>query len=264
MYQLVKNRQGVLMGNVMGSLEWGAVDQGRMSLMEKGQICINLLLARSEDVMEAALLHGGLLKQPDIELDSLMPRPGALVEDALDLAQRTHSLPLLRHSWRTYWFSALIGTQQKIRYDPSLLFAAAILHDIGLTEGHHPAPCECCFAVSGGQRAHNYLMEKGHPPALTYRVGDAIARHLNIRLSRYQNHPETYLLSRGALCDLVGLGRHRIATRLRAEVIRQFPRDGVEDALKLSPTTHCTGSRGRFISILTSGRLPHDPLNVDP
>jgi hypothetical protein len=251
------------MDRVMGSLAWGSVDQGRMNMKEKGRLCINLLLARSEDVMDAALFHGGLLQQPDIELDSLMPPSGALVDDALELAQGTHSLPLLRHSWRTYWFSALIGTQQKIQHDPSLLFAAAILHDIGLTEGHHPAPCACCFAISGGQRAHDYLMEKGHPPALSYKVGDAIARHLNIRLSRYQNHPETYLLSRGALCDLVGLGRHRITPTLRADVIRRFPRDGVEDALKLSAATHCAGSRGRFISILTSGRLPPDPLDLD-
>ncbi len=248
------------MGDMMGSLEWGAASQGRMNARETGLLFFNLLLARSQDVVEAAMLHAGLLPQPDMVLDALMPASCALVDDALDLAQRTHSLPLLHHSWRTYWLGALIGAQQQLPHDPSLLFAAAILHDIGLTEGHHPRACKCCFAISGGQRVHAYLLEKGHPSAQARRVGEAIARHLNIRLSRHQNHPETYLLSRGALCDLVGVGRHRIAPTLRAEVMRRFPREGVEKVLMLNATSHCAGSRGRFISLVTGGRLPRDPL----
>ncbi|WP_176722651.1 hypothetical protein [Aeromonas caviae] len=90
------------MGDMMGSLEWGAASQGRMNAREKGLLFFNLLLARSQDVVEAAMLHAGLLPQPDMVLDALMPASCALVDDALDLAQRTHSLPLLHHSWRTY------------------------------------------------------------------------------------------------------------------------------------------------------------------
>jgi len=252
------------MGDTMGSLAWGTARQGRMNMREKGQLLLNLLLARSQDALEGGLLNAGWLRQPEIALDSLMPAPCALVEDALALAQQTHALPLLHHSWRTYWLGALIGVQQQIVHDSALLFAAAILHDIGLTKGHHPGSCNCCFAISGGQRVHRYLLERGHPSVHASRVGEAIARHLNIRLSLHQHHPETHLLSRGALCDLVGVGRHLIAPSLRAELQRRFPREGIETALKLNTASHCAGSRGHFISWVTGERLPGDPLQVRP
>lgn len=40
---------------------------------------------------------------------------------------------LYNHSLRTFVFASLNGEQDKIKYDPELLYVSSIFHDLGLT-----------------------------------------------------------------------------------------------------------------------------------
>src|SRR5262245_24017573 len=44
---------------------------------------------------------------------------------------------LFNHSVRVYVFGAMKGTQQNIKFDPELLYVAALFHDLGLVDKYH-------------------------------------------------------------------------------------------------------------------------------
>ena len=61
------------------------------------------------------------------------PPDSALTRAAEALARRHLSPALLNHSYRTYAFGAALGELEDLDVDRELLFAAALLHDIGPT-----------------------------------------------------------------------------------------------------------------------------------
>ena len=56
----------------------------------------------------------------------------ALTRAAEQLAQQRLSPALLGHSYRCYLFGVALGSLEQIDVDRELLFAAAMLHDVGL------------------------------------------------------------------------------------------------------------------------------------
>src|ERR1700722_20460956 len=73
--------------------------------------------------------------------------------------------------YRTYYIGAMLVSYYKLKYDRESHFAAALLHDIGLTESRIAPLKQCCFAVSGGRQARDFLLDKHHPPAQAQVVG---------------------------------------------------------------------------------------------
>ena len=61
------------------------------------------------------------------------PPDSALTRAAEALARRRLRPGLLNHSYRTYAFGAALGELEDLDVDRELLFAAALLHDIGPT-----------------------------------------------------------------------------------------------------------------------------------
>ena len=60
------------------------------------------------------------------------PPDSALTRAAEDVARRRLSPALLNHSYRTFAFGAALGELENVDVDRELLFAAALLHDVGL------------------------------------------------------------------------------------------------------------------------------------
>ncbi|WP_367718095.1 HD domain-containing protein [Nitratireductor sp. GISD-1A_MAKvit] len=243
----------------MGTLEWGQGTAGELKRSEKIRLVGNLAFVQVRAAIDALRHRLGLLSPAPLELDALLPGKTALVEDALQLASETHDDALLFHSWRTYLFGVLIASHERLTYDPSLFFAAAILHDIGLTDGHEPHLCSRCFALSGGERVRDHLHARGHGP-VAQKVGDAIALHLNGWVSARAHGAEAHLVSRGAVCDLFGAGRRRIAPANLAEVLQRFPRDGVIEALQFETADHKKGTRPAVMTGLSGGKAPAEPF----
>lgn len=243
----------------MGSLQWGRSSQGRLNAIQTARLVANMAMLQVREMLDTARYGLRLGKPRAIGLQTLAPPDNLLVSDCLALAVATHDPRLLAHSWRTYYLGRLLGVQEGITHDASLLFASAILHDLGLTDGHVPSLSQACFACSGGQRVHQYLCDKGHAQTISQQVGDAIALHLNAWVSKRHHGAHAHLLARGAVCDLFGFSRRRIAKSDLSSLLHQFPREGVMQVLQFETAHHLPGTRAYVMTRLSGGRAPADP-----
>jgi hypothetical protein len=250
----------VLNAREMGTLAWGDGNGGELSRPEKIRLVRNLAFVQVRDVVDAIGQRLGWLRPAAISLDEMAPPETALARDAMQLAVETHDQALLFHSWRTYYFGAMLAAHERIEYDRALFFSAAILHDIGLTNGHSPRLCDCCFALSGGARVRDYLQAKGHPKEVGDKVGDAVALHLNGWVSKSRHGAVAHLVSRGAGCDLFGAGRHRLEEASLAQVLKRYPRDGVIEALQFETADHHHDTRPAVMTGLAGRKAPRDPF----
>jgi hypothetical protein len=103
---------------------------------------------------------------------------GPLADAALTIVRSSESAAVANHSLRSFYFAELLaaheGCQQDAGYDPELLFAATVMHDLGtgaLAKG------EARFEVEGADLAAAVLREHGVAEPDVDRVWEAIALH---------------------------------------------------------------------------------------
>ena len=70
---------------------------------------------------------------------------------ATELVRDTESDLLFHHSTRVYYFGALAGQRQNLKYDSELLYIGAMFHDMGLTKEYSSATER--FEVDGARDA---------------------------------------------------------------------------------------------------------------
>src|SRR5262245_64086228 len=59
-----------------------------------------------------------------------------IAREITQLVRDTESELLFHHSTRVYFWGALTGKRNGLTFDPELLYAAAMFHDIGITHGY--------------------------------------------------------------------------------------------------------------------------------
>src|ERR1700747_3057742 len=113
------------------------------------------------------MTFGPLLARPasgyvSIMTDILELPAGPLVDASLELVRSTESQPIAEHSVRTFLFARLLaeheGCLNDAAYDEDLLFAATVMHDLGLGER---AKGHARFEVEGADLAAEVLREHG-------------------------------------------------------------------------------------------------------
>ncbi|MFI9271497.1 HD domain-containing protein [Kitasatospora sp. NPDC052896] len=128
----------------------------------------------------------------------LITLPGTPLADAVVNLVRTVQTPsVFNHSVRSYLFARLVAARLDLAvgrdYDDSLLFAASVMHDLGVaSDGPH---CQR-FEVEGADRAAEFLVERGVSAADADEVWQAIALHTSPGIAE----------RRGTLCVLVRAG----------------------------------------------------------
>src|SRR5580692_2376012 len=95
-----------------------------------------------------------------------------LAREITELVRDTESPLLFHHSSRVYYFGALAGKHRGLRFDPELLYAGAMFHDMGLTPRHSSAQER--FEVDGANAARDFLRSHGIPRADVDAVWTAI------------------------------------------------------------------------------------------
>src|SRR5258705_13943059 len=147
------------------------------------------------------LLHDRASPYGRIVSDILILPTGSLAEASLALAQSSESRPIADHSIRSFLFARLLadheGCLNDAAYDEDLLFAATVMHDLGLGErarGH------ARFEVEGADLAAAVLREHGVADADVDRVWEAIALHSSHGLAERRGLL-TYLTYRGVFID---------------------------------------------------------------
>ena len=78
-----------------------------------------------------------------------------LVREITELVRDTASPLLFHHSSRVYYFGALAGKRRGMSFDPELLYAGAMFHDLGLTPKYSSAQER--FEVDGANAARDFL-----------------------------------------------------------------------------------------------------------
>jgi HD domain len=148
---------------------------------------------------------------------------GPLVDASLALVRATESRPIVNHSIRTFLFARLLaeheGCLNDAEYDEELLFAATVMHDLGL--GEH-ARGQARFEVEGADLAAALLREHGVAEADVERVWEAIALHSSHGLAERRGLL-TYLTYKGVFIDagrLTGV----MADGLRKDVLDAYPK----------------------------------------
>jgi hypothetical protein len=152
------------------------------------------------------------------------PRPvpsSALTRAAEEVAQRRLSPALLNHSHRTYAFGAALGELHGVDVDHELLYAAALLHDVGLPTS---VP-QVDFTRDSAQVARDVAEDVGLSTAATDIVRSAITLHHSPRVT-LEHGPVAYLLSAGAGLDVVGLRSWQLPPDQVAAVLTAYPRLG--------------------------------------
>ena len=145
----------------------------------------------------------------------------ALVDEATELLRDVLPDLLFDHSLRVYAFGALQGERRGLRYDPELLYIAAMFHDIGLVDGHRSAHDR--FEVDGANAARDFLARRGVSLEDVRIVWDAIALHTTPGIPEHKE-PEVALVTAGVELDVLGLGYHDITDAQRDEVLSALPR----------------------------------------
>jgi HD superfamily phosphodiesterase len=148
---------------------------------------------------------------PDTELVTAITAHIRAVEDDL----------LFNHSRRVYLFGVLQGRRRGLRPDPELLYAGAMFHDIGLTQGYRNSTLR--FEVDGANAARDFLLEHGVDDADADKVWLGIALHTTPGVPEFRA-PETALVTAGVETDVLGIGRDDLAAEDLAAVVAAHPR----------------------------------------
>src|SRR5258708_25164899 len=116
--------------------------------------------------------------------DILVLPTGALADASLAIARPSVSRPIVDHSIRSFLFARLLadheGCLDDAEYDEDLLFAATVMHDLGLGER---ATGEARFAVEGADLAAAVLRRHGVAERDLDRVWEAFALHGSLGLA---------------------------------------------------------------------------------
>ena len=178
------------------------------------------------------------------------PPDSAFARAASEAAREASSDILLGHCLRTWLWADLVAQADRVRHDPELLYAACVLHDLGLTPAHwgqrreacrsgdRPAldrreACRSgdrpavdraeCFGVEGGLAAYDLATAHGYPHARA--LGEAISLHLNVEVPLSLG-AEAHLLQAGAAMDLFGRRARMLPAPVASQVLARHPRDG--------------------------------------
>ena len=144
-----------------------------------------------------------------------------LAREITEVVRDTETPLLFHHSSRVYYFGALAGTHRGLKFDPELLYAGAMFHDMGLTP-RHSSPNER-FEVDGANAARGFLREHRISEAEIDTVWTAIALHTTPGIPPHM-HPVVALLTAGVEMDVLGLAYHEYSDVERAAIVKAHPR----------------------------------------
>ena len=134
-------------------------------------------------------------------------------------AYRTLPAYLLTHSVRAYCWGAAIADVEVWAFDRPILWAASLMHDVGLTR---LARNTMCFEVEGAEIARRFLEREGMAAEAIDRAAIAIVLHMRPSVT-LDDGVESVLLDRATGLDVRG-AEYTLVDAVRADVMRAFPR----------------------------------------
>ena len=144
-----------------------------------------------------------------------------LARKMTELVRDTETPLLFHHSSRVYYWGALAGKRRGLRYDPELLYAGAMFHDMGLTHQH--ASVDERFEVDGANAARDFLRSHRIAQRDIDTVWTAIALHTTPGIPQHM-HPVVALVTAGVEMDVLGIAYSEFSDADREAVVKAHPR----------------------------------------
>jgi HD domain len=144
-----------------------------------------------------------------------------LAREVTELVRDTEPPLLFHHSSRVYYWGALTGKRRGLNFDPELLYAGAMFHDMGLTPQH--ASADKRFEVDGANAARDFLRSRGIADRDVETVWTAIALHTTPGIPPHM-HPVIALVTAGVEMDVLGIAFSEVTEADREAVVRAHPR----------------------------------------
>ena len=146
-----------------------------------------------------------------------------LAQEITELVRDTETALLFDHSSRVYYWGALAGQRRGLRFDPELLYAGAMFHDMGLTPKH--ASAHERFEVNSANAARDFLRSHGIAEREIEIVWAAIALHTTPGTPPHI-HPVIALVTAGVEMDVLGTAFSEFTDVEREAVVRAHQRPG--------------------------------------
>jgi hypothetical protein len=168
----------------------------------------------------AAAPLGGRTETP-IAIGGISVPDSKLAREMAEFVRDTESPLLFHHSSRVYYWGALTGKRWGLRFDPELLYAGAMFHDIGLTAEY--ASQHERFEVDGANVARDFLRGHGIAQQDIDTVWTAIALHTTPGIPQHM-HPVIALVTAGVEMDVLGIAFSEFTDAEREAVVHAHPR----------------------------------------
>lgn len=144
-----------------------------------------------------------------------------LCREITDLVRDTESDLVFNHSSRVYCFGALAGARKSLVFNPELLYAGAMFHDMGLFAPY--SSTDERFEVEGANAAREFLRSHGIHPSDIDLVWTGIALHTTPGIPVHM-HPVVALITAGVEMDVLGIAYDEFTAHDRESVVKTFPR----------------------------------------
>ena len=163
----------------------------------------------TRDITQATLTSGVIV--PDSKL----------AREATELVRDTEPSLLFNHSTRVYYFGSLAGKKRRVKFDPELLYIAAMFHDMGLTREYSSKSDR--FEVDGANAAKTFLRQHNISQPEIDTVWTAIALHTTPGVPQYMQ-PVVALLTNGVEMDVLGIAYSEFSNADREAIVAAYPR----------------------------------------
>src|ERR1700682_722118 len=154
-------------------------------------------------------------------ISGVMVPDSKLARETTELVRDTESPLLFNHSTRVYYFGSLAGKRRTLKFDPELLYIAAMFHDMGLTPQYSSESDR--FEVDGANSARAFLRRHNIPQQEIDTVWTAIALHTTPGIPQYM-HPVVALLTNGVEMDVLGIAYSQFSDADREAIVAAYPR----------------------------------------
>ncbi|MBO4154605.1 HD domain-containing protein [Enterobacter kobei] len=157
-----------------------------------------------------------------IEISGIKIPDSSLAREITQLIRDTESDLLFLHSQRVYFWGALLGNRRGMKFDQEILYAAAMFHDLGITDNYRHSQIR--FEVDGANAARDFLRSHGIAETDIEKVWLAVALHTTPGIPEHM-HSEISLVQAGAGMDMTGRGYDNFSEVERNAVIKALPRE---------------------------------------
>jgi hypothetical protein len=145
----------------------------------------------------------------------------AMAREITDMVRDAGSELIFNHSSRVYFFAALAGKRRRLKFDPELLYAGTMFHDMGLLEPYRSSNER--FEVDGANVAKTFLQRHGISESDIDLVWTGIALHTTPGVPVHM-HPVVALVTAGVEMDVLGIDYDAFSNAERQAVAKAFPR----------------------------------------